>query len=152
MITMLGRPVVSGGPGQLLDGQAEGPGFVIEAEFGGVEDDDAIFPYFGKMVVVGFLVKGHQHVHVIARAQDRVDRDAGLGPSGPAQDLGGEGSESQGVVAHLRRRLRQTFGGRDDALPAFASEAYDKITHLHVLHVKETSQPVKWSIARSELM
>ncbi|CAI8005648.1 hypothetical protein GBAR_LOCUS4339 [Geodia barretti] len=84
------------------------------------------------MTIVGFLVEGYQDVDVISRRQDRVDRDAGLRPSGATQNLGREGGERKGVIAHLGGGLGQAFGGSHDTLSAFASEPNDEITHLHM--------------------
>ena len=55
------------------------------------------------MGVVGVAVKSHQDVDIVAGGEYGLHGDAGLGPGGTAQDLGGEGGEGQGVIADLGR-------------------------------------------------
>ena len=84
------------------------------------------------MGFVGFLVEGDEDVHLVAGAEDGFGADAGLGPGGAAEDLGGEGGVGEGVVAYLGGRLRQPFRRGNDALPALTGEPDDEVVHLHL--------------------
>ena len=57
--------VVAGRARQGVDGQAEGPR-VGHGEVVGVVNYDAAFPHLFGVGLVGFLVKGDQHVHLVA--------------------------------------------------------------------------------------
>ena len=97
----VGGAVISGGAGQLFHRQPEGPGVAFQLELRGVEDDNAVFPHFCGVVVVGFLVESHQHINVIPGGKYGVNGNAGLCPGGAAQNLRGESGECQSMITHL---------------------------------------------------
>ena len=128
----VGGPVVSSGARQLVHGQTKGPRVSLQIELVGVEDDHSVFPHLAYVGVVGFLVKGHQNVHVVAGAEHGIDGHTDLGPSGATLNLGRERSKGQRVVADLGGNLGQPFRRGYHSLPAFTGEPDDKVTHWHV--------------------
>ena len=132
----VGGPVVAGGAGQFVDGHSDDPGFArgckfLEVPVIGVVDDDPAVPDFPAMGLVGFPVECHQDIDIIACAEDGRIGDAGLGPGGSAQDLGGEGGIGEGVVPDLGGNLGQSFGRGNYSLSAFSGEADYEVAHLH---------------------
>ena len=127
----VGGPVVAGGAGQGVDGQAEGPGVGHGEVVGVINNNPAVAHFFG-VGFVGFLVESDQHVHLVAGAQYGLGTDSGLGPSGAAENLGREGGVGEGVVADLSGSLGQTFRRGNDALAAFTGEPDDEVVHLHL--------------------
>ena len=127
----IGGPVVAGGTGEGIDGQAERAG-IGHREIIRVVDDYAAVAHFLGVGFVGFLVEGNQDIHLVAGAQDGRGANSGLGPGGAAENLGGEGGIGQGVIAYLGRSLGESFGGSNDALSALTGEPDDEVVHLHL--------------------
>ena len=85
------------------------------------------------MGVVRLPVEGHEHVKLIAVAQDWGRGNAGLREGGASHDLRGECHEGLDVIAHLGGYLGKQLGRGYETASTLTGEPDHKVVIAHML-------------------